>query len=213
MSIRRRSFWILALAAAALAAPARAANIVNIDARYYGYEESPAPIPDLGTTVTPISQDPTGDFKRLTLNAGVYKVTNAVGDPDALYDAFQYSDATDSNNWTWNFLITNATAGNKVVLFGGRNVDIHPTRAAAADAALGYEGYFAVTSPDTVLNFMVRDNSLGDNSGGVSLRIEWFGDLNPSNDPPAVPEPAALAMLALGALLPVGILARRRRAG
>lgn len=210
MSIRR-SFWILALAAA-VAAPARA-GVINVDARYYGFAESSPAVPDIGVKVTPISEAPGGGFNQLNLTSGLYKITNAVGDPDALYDAFRYNDSTNSDNWTWNFLITNASADNKVVLFGGRKVGLHSTEAAAAAAAAGYVGYFAVTDPSATLNFMIGDNYLSDNSGGVSLRVERIADLNFPNGPKAVPEPAALAMLALGALLPAGFLARRRRDG
>ncbi|OJW18759.1 MAG: hypothetical protein BGO49_23880 [Planctomycetales bacterium 71-10] len=198
MTIRPRSTWAVALLALAAVAPARGDEIVNIDANHYGYQESPV-IPSVGEAVSPISTAP-GGFLQRTLTAGVYQISNAVGDPQALYDAFKFNQATSGETWTWNFLITNADDGNKAVLFGNGS-GLAATQADAAANAAGYVGYFTLTTTST-LNFMISDYAVGDNTGGVSLRIT----------PLAVPEPAALAMMALGALLPAVALARRRSA-
>lgn len=205
MTIRPRSAWAVALLALAAVAPARGDDIVNIAANRYGYQESPV-IPNIGQAVTPISTAPGGEFLQRTLTAGIYKISNAAGQLGAIYDAFKFNEATSGDNWTWNFLITNASAGNKAVLFGNGS-GVAATQADAAANAAGFVGYFALTT-NAVLNFMIRDNAVGDNTGGVSLRITQIGSLNPA----AVPEPAALAMMALGALLPVAVLARRRSA-
>jgi hypothetical protein len=205
LSIHRRSTWILTLVALAVAVPAKADNLVNIDAQLHGYAES-ATIPNIGTVVTPISDAPGGALNQLVgLTSGLYKITNAAGEAGASFDAFQYSQATGVQNWTWNFLVTNATAGNKTVLFGNGS-DVAFTQAEAAANAAGKEWYFALTATST-LNFMIRDNYLADNAGGVSLRVTRIADLNF----PAVPEPASLVMLALGAILPAAALARRRK--
>ncbi len=205
MTTRTRFTWAVALLALTAAAPAQADVLVNIDARYFGYQES-ASIPNIGQAVTPISEAPGGAFNQISLTAGIYEITNAAGQSGALFDAFKFNQATGGETWTWNFLITNATAGDKAVLFGN-GAGLSTTEAEAAAGAAGYVGYFALASNAT-LNFMIRDNSLGDNTGGVSLRIRQFAPLNPA----AVPEPATLAMLALGAILPVATLARRRSA-
>lgn len=201
MTIRPRSTWAVALLALAAVAPARGDDIVNIDANHYGYQESPV-IPNVGQAVSPISTAP-GELLQRTLTAGTYQVSNAAGDPQALYDAFKFNQATTGETWTWNFLITNDSDGNKAVLFGNGS-DVTATQAEAAANAAGYVGYFTLTTT-TVLNFMISDYAVGDNTGGVSLRITQIGAT-------AVPEPAALAMLALGALLPAAALARRRSA-
>lgn len=199
----RRFTFAFALLALIAAAPARADVLVNIDARHYGYQES-ATIPNIGQAVTPISEAPGGGFNQLILTAGIYEITNAAGQFGALFDAFKFNQATGGETWTWNFLLVNASAGNKAILFGN-GAGLSATEDGAAAGAAGYSGFFALTG-NAVLNFMIRDNSLGDNTGGVSLRIRQVAPLNVA----AVPEPAALAMLALGALLPAAALARRR---
>ncbi|WP_337175697.1 PEP-CTERM sorting domain-containing protein [Paludisphaera sp.] len=214
MSIHRRPARALALAAlvALAVAPARADVIVNVNASHYGYVESPT-IPNIGTRVTPISEAPGGEFKDLILTAGIYKITNAAGQLRAKYDGFRFNQETTGENWTWNFLLTNADDGNKAILFGGADTGLFATQAGAAAKAAAYVGYFAL-AVNTTLNFMISDNSVGDNTGGVSLRITRIGDLDTPGEPAApitAPEPAAFLMMALGAILPVAAIARRRK--
>jgi hypothetical protein len=212
MSIHRHSAWVLALVALAAAAPARGDVIVNINARHHGYAESPT-IPNIGSQVTAITEAPGGVYEKVTLAQGIYRVTNAAGQLEALYDGFRFNQETTGENWTWNFLITNASAGGKAVLFGGADVGLSSTQAGAAAKAAEYVGYFAL-AVNTTLNFMISDNSVGDNSGGVSLLITKIGDVNLPGEPAApitAPEPSAVIMMALGALLPAAALSRHRK--
>lgn len=198
MSIHRRSAWAFTLLALVAVAPARAeVLIVNIDAKHYGYSQSPI-VPPVGDAVTPISEAPGGALLQFVLPAGVYEVTNAAGQAGALYDAFKFNEAAGGATWVWNFLIANGSDGNKVLLYGDGS-DVAATEAEAAANAAGYLGTLVLTA-QTTLSFMIRDYAVGDNTGGVSIRIA----------PVAVPEPASLAMLAAGVLLSAAAVARRR---
>ncbi len=207
MTLRFRSFRITALLALVLAAPAvaPAGVVVNIDARLYGYAES-ATIPAVGEAVTPVF-DGVGDPYTLDLTAGTYNVTNASGRPNALFDAFRFNVST-GESWVWNFLITNASDGNKAVLFGeGSGLGATAADVAAQSAVQDYTGYFTLAA-DATLRFMIRDYYLGDNAGGVSLLIEEVGQIGPV----AVPEPTGLVLLGAGSLLAAATLIRRRSA-
>ncbi|AMV37074.1 PEP-CTERM sorting domain-containing protein [Planctomyces sp. SH-PL62] len=207
MTLRFRSLWIPALLASVLAAPAvaPAGVIVNIDARYYGYEGSQN-IPAVGEAVTPISNAPDGLNKALNLTAGTYKVTNAFGQATALYNAFRFNEST-GESWVWNFLITNATDGDKAVLFGeGSGLGATAEDVAAQSAVEDYVAYFTLAT-NSVLNFVIRDSYLADNAGGVSLLIQEVAPLGNT----AVPEPTGLVLLGAGSLLSATLIFRRRR--
>ncbi|WP_165244084.1 PEP-CTERM sorting domain-containing protein [Paludisphaera soli] len=208
MTLRSRSLRITALLAIVLAAPvvAPAGVIVNIDARYYGYAES-ATIPAVGEVVTPVVDAPGGLANQLILTAGTYKVTNASGEFGALFDAFRFNVST-GESWVWNFLITNASEGNKAVLFGeGSGLGATAEDVAAQSAVQDYSATFTLTK-NAALNFMIRDYYLGDNAGGVSLLIQQVGPIIPV----AVPEPTGLVLLGVGSLLAAATLVRRRSA-
>ncbi|WP_165063412.1 PEP-CTERM sorting domain-containing protein [Paludisphaera rhizosphaerae] len=209
MTIRLGSFRFAGLFALILAIPgfASADVIVNINSSYYGYAESGL-APTVGQVVTPISEAPGGGLNQLILTAGTYMVTNAYGEVGALYNAFRFNESSSGQNWAWSFLISNESDANKTVLFGmGSALGSSAAEVASQAAVQNFTAYFTL-STNAVLNFMVRDNAVGDNTGGVSLRITQVSGTGIQ----AVPEPAGLVLLGIGALASIGLAARRRSA-
>lgn len=207
MTNRFRTLSLPVLMALALGTTAQADVIVNIDARHSGYLESPD-TPTVGTVVTPVSEAPGGLFNQLTLTAGTYRVTNASGEFGAKFDGFRFNEATTGQNWAWNFLISNASAGNQTVLFGeGASLGASPQELAAQYEVNNFVAEFTLTA-NAVLNFMIRDNDIGDNTGGVSLRIRAVGQ---DGTPTAAPEPSGLVLLGVGGLASAFALRRSRR--
>lgn len=209
MTIRLGSLRFAGLFALILATPglAPADVIVNINAGYYGYAESGL-APKVGQVVTPISEAPGGGLNQLSLTAGTYMVTNAYGEVGALYNAFRFNEAQTGGNWSWSFVIANESDSNKTLLYGmGASLGSSAAEVASQASVQNFTAYFTLTA-NAVLNFMVRDNVVGDNTGGVSLRISQV----PGTGIQAVPEPAGLVLLGIGALASIGLAARRRSA-
>lgn len=210
MTFRIRSLRHAGLLALLMAAPgfASADVIVNIDARYYGYQES-AVVPAVGQAVTPINEAPGGAPNQIILTAGTYEVTNAFGQVGALFNAFHFNEATTGENWAWNFLISNASDGNKTVLFG-TGVELGATAAdvASQPSVQQFVARFTLTT-NAVLNLMIRDNAVGDNEGGVSLLIK---QVSGSGIEPA-PEPGGLVLMGIGTLASAAVAVRRRSRG
>lgn len=205
MTIRPRPLWLPAFLVLALAAPAAATAdvIVNINAAHYGYQESSA-TPVVGDSVTLINEAPGGYPNQVLLTAGTYRVTNADGELGSLFNGFRFNEATTGENWAWNFLISDSAG--KIVLYGeGAALAATAQQLAAQESVQNFVAYFTLTA-NTLLNFSVRDNAVGDNTGGISLRIAQVDPLNPA----ATPEPASLAMMGVGVLATVAVARRRR---
>lgn len=153
--------------AAASAAACQADWTVNINARYYGFNFPTDPAPQVGQQISPFTNAPDGRLLQLTLPAGHYRISNAAGqfgaDPD--FTAWNYS-----GGWVWNFVMCNH-ADNHVVLYveaGG--VQSSQLAIASQDAVQHITASFMLTET-TTLDFMIRDYYLGDNAGGVAVRI------------------------------------------
>lgn len=178
----------LAAAGMLMAAPAQAI-IVNIDASHgFTYDaggSDPAPLP--GQHINLIGSPIT-----LTLGAGDWRITNAAGKPGALFDAWSYNTLTSS--WAWAFVAAD-DATRKVLFYTSAGSGGSAAEVAALDAVKTFRHDFTLTAPTTLL-FTLRDYYVDDNDGGISI------DVSP------VPEPASIALMALGL---AGLLAWRQR--
>lgn len=179
----------------ALLAGAAHAQVVNIDARQYGYAFPTDPAPIVGQVVTPISNAPGGSLLQLTLGPGTYEIRNATGLPgaDPGFIGWNYS-----SGWVWSVVIAD-DATHQVVYYADRGgLQGSQAAIAAQPDVQGFHDVFVLTQA-TTLDFMIRDYFLQDNAGGVAVNIS------------AVPEAPVPALLALG-LAAIGARLRGRRA-
>lgn len=186
-----RSVLVLA-AAAALCAGAAQAQVINIDSRYgFTYDtggSDPAPLPGQHINIigTPVVT--------LTLGAGDYTITNAAGQPGALFSAWSYNVGTSS--WAWAFVMAD-DATRRVILYGEAGGGSSAAQVASLPAVQNFSTSFSLAAT-TTLAFTLRDYYVPDNAGGISLNIAAV---------PAVPEPASALLLSAGI---AGLLWRRR---
>lgn len=170
------------------------ATVINIDATLYGYLFPTDPAPVTGQIISPFSTS--GHLNQITLSAGTYAVTNAIGlpgaDPDLTATRFNSGE-----NWAWNFIIANDS--DKSVILYGEAGGIASSKSGIANqlSVQNFSSTFHL-STTTTLDFMIRDYYLADNAGGVALNIT------------AVPEPKTSSMLAAGLGL-LGFMVHRRR--
>ena len=178
---------------AALAGTAQA-QILNIDARQYGFAFPTDPAPVVGQLITPITNPPGGALLQLTLGPGTYEISNATGLPGAnpAFTGWNYS-----SGWVWSIVIAD-DATKRVVYYADRG-GVQGTQAAIAAQpdVQNFRDVFVLTQT-TTLDFMIRDYYLPDNFGGVAVNIS------------AVPEMPVAALMALGMVV---IAWRRRAAG
>lgn len=178
----------LATAGLLMAAPAQAI-IVNIDATHgFTYDaggSDPAPLP--GQHINLIGSPIT-----LTLGAGDWRITNAAGQSGALFNAWSYNVFTSS--WAWAFVAAD-DATRRVLFYASAGGANSAADVAKLDSVKNFSLDFTLAAPTTVL-FTLRDYYVGDNAGGISI------DVSP------VPEPASVALMALGL---AGLLAWRQR--
>ncbi len=181
-----------AMTALALGAPAQAI-IVNIDASHrFTYDSGgsdPSPLP--GQHINLI-----GNAITLALPAGDYRITNAAGQPNALFSAWSYNTWTSS--WAWAFVAAD-DATRKVLFYAQAGFGSSAAQVAALPAVQNFSMNFSLAAPTTML-FTLRDYYVPDNAGGISIDIS------------AVPEPAISGMLAAG-LAVLAFRARRLRRG
>lgn len=123
--------------------------------------------------------NPIGSRIELSLAAGDYTITNAYAEGRPGALFNAWSYNVGSASWTWAFLVADAAA------------------VAALPTVQNYSRTLTLAAPTTLL-FTLRDYYVPDNGGGISLNIS-----------PAVPEPGAVALWALG-LGVLGVAARRR---
>ena len=176
-----------------LAAAAAQAQIVNIDAThgftFDGGGSDPAPQP--GQHINPI-----GAPLLLTLDAGTYTLTNAVGQPGALFNAWSFNVGTAS--WYWAFVTYDAGTNRTLRYFAAGDVK-NSAAAVAAQPAVQQFSDQLVLAQRTTVGFTLRDYYVPDNAGGISVRVVAVSP---------VPEPTPTALLLAG-LGVVAVLARR----
>lgn len=182
----------LALAAALLLAPAARAVVVNIDAShgfsYDGGGSDPAPLP--GQHINLIGSPVT-----LSLGAGDWRITNAAGQPGALFGAWSYNVGTSS--WAWAFVAADE-ATRQVLFYAEAGGGSSAAQVAALPQVVDFQLDFSLAAPTTVL-FTLRDYYVPDNAGGISI------DVSP------VPEPASVGLLLAGLALLGGLQRHRCR--
>lgn len=182
----------LTLPALALLAGTAHATVINIDARQYGFAFPTDPAPVVGQVITPITNPAGGSLLQLTLDPGVYRISNATGmvGADPSFTGWNFS-----GGWVWSVVVADATT-HQVVYYADRGgVQGSQAGIAAQPDVQSFQDLFILTQP-TTLDFMIRDYYLPDNAGGVAV------DVSP------VPELPVPALLALG-LAGVGLWRRR----
>jgi len=175
----------------ALTMPATvSATVINIDASHgFTYDRGlsdPAPVP--GQHINPI-----GARIELSLDAGVYEITNAFaqGIPGALFNAWSYN--VGNSSWAWAFVVADASTDNVIAYYegGGGN---SAAQVAALPAVQSFKERLTLSKPTTLL-FTLRDYYVPDNAGGVSLNIVAT----------PVPEPHSGVLLLVGLAVAAGV--------
>ena len=207
-------------AAGLLASAGARATIVNISATANGEQTGGADCNTacVGPLISPV---------QVVFAAGTYTLDDAWNpatgfEGGATYDAWNF----ESGNgrawvWHWKALLDDGSDGSTIE---GANYAAHllldvdqpnpqdafPTEAQAAVFGATTTPSMLTFSQTTTVDFVVNDDYLPDNTGGVSLDIEPMSAPPPPPPPPsAVPEPASWAMMLAGSALLGGALRRR----
>jgi hypothetical protein len=153
-------------------------QVVNVNARWYGYAWPTDPAPVIGQVISPFSNAPDGRLNQLSLPAGTYTLTNAAGLPgaDPNFVAWNYSGA-----WVWAVVICD-DATRRVVLYAQAGGLRSSAAEIANDPAVrNVRGTFTLPNATTI-DLMIRDYYLFDNAGGVAVLIERVCDADFNGD-------------------------------
>jgi hypothetical protein len=194
-------------------ASAASAAVINISGTQNGEQSggSDCNVACEGALIDPV---------QVTLGPGTYVITDAYSpatglEAGALYDAWNFEAGNDDAwVWHWKALTDDGSDGSTINqgnyashllldIDSANPVDNFTSEAAAAAfGAATPSSTFTLTAPTTV-DFVVNDDYLPDNAGGVSLNIEAVS---------AAPEPSSWTLMIAGTGL-VGAMLRRRRRG
>lgn len=202
---RWRAGAALAILGSVASAGAQADTLVNIKgygddgagANIYSYPVAPGTIVGLFNPVL------------VNLAAGDYLVSDAWGQPGALYDAWNFQ-STAPGSWGSHFVAAEQLGnGQFSVLLDGAGLSepscknhfcAWDTEAEATQAFLNTPAFKLHLSHDSVVAFAAADYYLPDNLGGMSLQIT------------AVPEPSSWALMLTG-VAALGVMLGKRRLG
>lgn len=197
--------WLLVVPLVLMAPTTASAVIVNVDATH-GFNYVPGggsdPAPTPGEQIAFIGSPPT-----VSLAAGTYTITNAIGKPGADPDLTAWSYNLYTSSWAWGFVVAtpNADPSTGTVLdyenagYGNSKAEV-----AALPAVQSFSSTLTLAA-STVVAFTLRDYYVPDNGGGVALDIEPSGAT-------AVPEPATWTLMLAGFGLAGAALRRHRTA-
>jgi hypothetical protein len=199
-----KKLLLLAVVAGSLGV-ARGGAIININALQNGENagNQSCSITCNGSLIDPV---------QVTLGPGTYQLNDAWSsstglEPGALYDAWNF-EAGNPTAWAWHWkvLFDDGSDGSTVDPANYSSLliaDVDPTQAFSTELAAANFG--AATTPTvitlsktTTLDFVVNDNQLGDNAGGVSLAVACTSGACLTVPGSAAPEPSTLALLGCG---------------
>jgi len=195
---------------------ARGGTIVNINALQNGENagNQSCSITCNGSLLDPV---------QVTFGPGTYQLNDAWSsssglEAGALYDAWNFQAGNPTAwAWHWKVLFDDGSDGSTVNPSNYSSLliaDVDPTQAFSTELAAANFG--ASTTPTvitlsqtTTLDFIVNDNELGDNAGGVSLDVACTSGACLGGTAPSTPEPSTFMLLASG-LAALGSLMLRR---